>query len=66
MNDKWRYKDIIFYGFIIIWILILVTTKKQFQGSPYWFLCSAGLLLILRYTLFRKWWNKPLKKDENE
>jgi hypothetical protein len=65
MKDKWRNKDIVFYSFIILWVIIILSTDDRFQGSPYWFIGSALILLILRLSILRNWWDREVKWRKN-
>lgn len=56
-------KDIVFYSFIVVWMLIILITGDRFRGSPYWFVGTAAFLLVLRLTVLRNWWDNKIKKS---
>ncbi len=61
MNDKWRNKDIVFYSYIVIWSIIILLTGDKFKDAPYYFIFTGILLVVLRATVLKRWWDKEVK-----
>ena len=61
MKDKWRNKDVLFYSYIVAWMIIL--SLDLVENETALFVGGLVILLILRLTVLKNWWDKPLIKE---